>query len=211
MSTVDKMKALFNNYELDTLVNEYVTPLERKEENEFLDAILATPVMRQAMNFLQQKGKVTADPQTHRELLKTIWFNLYSRGQGKIGSSGFEHVFLSELKNSTVIGLHNWLYFHEVEKTGDLNYKGYSKKIDFGNKGALVKVRFSFKNVNKPTNSLFIGTSPELEMALYTVCFEMRADDTCPMTYGGSRFNIVTHTFRYRGKNLIGSAYPEIP
>jgi poly(U)-specific endoribonuclease len=133
MPTVEKMKALFNNYELDTLTNEYVTPIERKEENEFLDAILATPVMRQAMNFLQQKGKVTPDPQTHRDLLKTIWFNLYSRGQGKIGSSGFEHVFLSELKSDNVIGLHNWIYFHEMEKAGDLNYKGYSKKIDFGN------------------------------------------------------------------------------
>lgn len=71
-------------------------------------------------------------------------------------------------------------------------------------------MRFSFRNIEKPTNSLFIGTSPELEMALYTVCFEVRPDADCPLAYGGNRFNIVTHTFRYRGKNLIGSAYPEI-
>lgn len=139
-NTVEKMKALFNNYELDTLTNEYVTPLERKEENELLDAVLATPVMRHAMLFLQQKNKVTADPATHRELLKTIWFNLYSRGQGKIGSSGFEHVFLAELKNSTVQGLHNWIYFAEEEKTGNLDYKGYSKKIDFGNVSPLLQM-----------------------------------------------------------------------
>lgn len=85
------------------------------------------------MNFLQQKGVVTLDPQTHRELLKTIWFNLYSRGNGKIGSSGFEHVFLSEVKDATVIGLHNWVYFAEAEKAGDLDYKGWTKKIDLGN------------------------------------------------------------------------------
>lgn len=133
VATVEKMKALFNNYEIDTLVNEYVTPLEKKEENEFLDAVLSTPVMKHAMVFLQQKGKVTPDPQTHKELLKTIWFNMYSRGQGKIGSSGFEHVFLNEIKNSTVIGLHNWIYFYDEEKTGNLNYKGWSKKIDLGN------------------------------------------------------------------------------
>ena len=85
------------------------------------------------MNFLTQKGVVTADPQTHRELLRTIWFGLYSRGMGKIGSSGFEHVFLSEVKNGTVMGLHNWIYLSEVEKAGDLDYKGWTKKIDLGN------------------------------------------------------------------------------
>lgn len=90
------------------------------------------------MSFLTQKGIVTADPSSHRELLKTIWFNLYSRGGGKIGSSGFEHVFLSEVKNGTVMGLHNWIYLSEVEKSGDLDYKGWTKKIDLGN----VRIKF---------------------------------------------------------------------
>lgn len=78
-------------------------------------------------------GKVTADPKTHRELLKTIWFRLYSRGQGKIGSSGFEHIFLTELKNDQISGLHNWIYLHEEEKAGRLDYKGYIKKAELGN------------------------------------------------------------------------------
>lgn len=204
------MKLMFNNYEQDTSINEYVTPIERKEENDFIDAVLQTPVMRHTMNFLQQKEVVTADPATHKELLKTLWFGMYSRGQGKISSSGFEHVFLSEVREGTVLGLHNWIYLAEEEKTRDLDYKGWLKKIDLGNKGQIAKVRFSLNGLNKPSNSLFIGTSPELELALYTVCFELRADQECRLAYGGKDFNIVTHTFRYRGKNLIGSAYPEI-
>lgn len=55
--TIAKMRLLFNNYEQDTLVNEFVTPIERKEENDFVDAVMATSVMRQAMLFLQNKGK----------------------------------------------------------------------------------------------------------------------------------------------------------
>lgn len=55
--TVAKMHVLFNNYEEDTLQNEHVTPMERKEENDFVDAVMATNVMRQAMLFLQNKGK----------------------------------------------------------------------------------------------------------------------------------------------------------
>ena len=46
VTTVEKMKAMYNNYEQDTAVNEYVSPIERKEEDEFVEAVLATPVMR---------------------------------------------------------------------------------------------------------------------------------------------------------------------
>lgn len=55
-NSIIKMLALFNNYELDTTVNEFVTPLERSEENQFLDIIMVSGVMRQAMLFLQNKG-----------------------------------------------------------------------------------------------------------------------------------------------------------
>lgn len=208
MPTIEKMRALFNNYEVDTMVNEYVTPMEKKEENDFVDALLATSVMRSAMLFLQKKGVVTADPKTHHDLLKTIWFQLYSRGNGKIGSSGFEHVFLNEVSNGTMIGLHNWVYLYEQEKSGRLDYQGYIKKMDLGTKGEIAKVRLTFDKLSKPSNSLFIGTSPELEIALYTVCFQLRPDTECPLAYNGKKFTLKTFTFRYRGKNLIGGAWP---
>lgn len=206
--TIEKMRALFNNYEVDTMVNEHVTPMEKKEENDFVDALLATNVMRTAMLFLQKKGVVTADPKTHHELLKTIWFHLYSRGNGKIGSSGFEHVFLNEVSNGTMIGLHNWLYLYDQEKSGRLDYQGYIKKMDLGSKGEIAKVRLTFDKLTKPSNSLFIATSPELEIALYTVCFQLRPDTECPLAVNGKKFTIKTFTFRYRGKNLIGGAWP---
>lgn len=206
--TIDKMRALFNNYELDTMVNEYVSPMEKKEEDDFVDALLQTAVMRSAMLFLQKKSVVTSDPKTHRELLKTIWFHLYSRGNGKLGSSGFEHVFLNEVSNGTMIGLHNWVYLYDQEKAGNLDYQGYIKKLDFGGKGEIAKVRLTFNKLMKPSNSLFVATSPELEFALYTVCFQMRPDTECPLAFNGKKFTVKTFTFRYRGKNLIGGAWP---
>lgn len=150
--TVSKMKLLYNNYEQDTAVNEHVTAIERSEENDLVDQLMTSSVMRHAMKFLQQKGnttsnhvltinfqqfhlftgKVTLDPQTHRDLLKTIWFNLYSRGKGKIGSSAFEHVFLTELRNGTVSGFHNWIYYASEERAGNADYQGWLKKIDLG-------------------------------------------------------------------------------
>lgn len=69
-----------------------------------------------------------------RDTLKLIWFTPYKRGGRHLASSGFEHVFVGEVKNSKVSGFHNWLSFLKEEGEGDLDYKGYLKKLDFGNK-----------------------------------------------------------------------------
>lgn len=73
-----------------------------------------------------------------------------------------------------------------------------------------MKLHFEQQGVTKPVNSMFIGTSPELEIALYTLCFVTRADKDCTLKLDNNNVDIVTHTFRYRSKNLIGSAYPQI-
>lgn len=69
-----------------------------------------------------------------RDTLKLIWFTPYSRGGRQVSSSGFEHVFVGEVKNSKVSGFHNWLTFLKEEGEGDLDYKGYLKKLDLGSK-----------------------------------------------------------------------------
>lgn len=210
VNTVEKMRALFNNYELDTSINEHATALEKNEENDFIDELLKTNVMRTLMQFLLTKDHVTADPRTQKDYLKTIWFTMYSRGQGRIGSSGFEHVFLAENKNNTILGMHNWLYMYEMEKSGRVDYKGWIKKLDLGSKGSVVKLRFAYDNLNKPVNGIFIGTSPELEIALYTLCFATFPEKDCVVASNGNEFKIRTYPFRYRGKTVIGSAYPEV-
>lgn len=208
--TIQKFVPLLDNYERDTLVNEYVTPQERNEENAFMDAIMSTTVIRHLMSFLKTKGYVGLDQKQQRDFLKQLWFGMYSRGKGKISSSGFEHVFVSELKDGKVSGLHNWVYFAKEEAVNRMNYLGYLKYVPFNDKGVVMKLHFNQQGVDKPVNSMFIGTSPELEMALYTLCFVTRADNDCNLKLANQDVNIVTHTFRYRSKNMIGSAYPQI-
>lgn len=77
-------------------------------------------------------------------------------------------------------------------------------------KGQVVKYRFSYNNIDKPVNAMFIGTPPEFDMAVYTICFMVKPNRGCPVSFANMKFIIRTHTFKYRGKRLIGSAFPEI-
>ncbi|XP_058809660.1 endoribonuclease CG2145-like [Phymastichus coffea] len=209
--TIQRVLSIHDNYKADTREREHINPAQRQEESLLIDTFLSTNVMSAAMRFLADKNFLKKDYYDYKDKLRSLWFDLYSRGDGKITSSGFEHVFLTELKLGTeVSGLHNWIYFNAEELKKKLDYLGYVKKLDLGDKAAVVKAHVKYNGIDKPVTDLFVGTSPELEMALYTVCFYARPDTHCPVSLAGQKFNIMTHPFRYRGKNLIGSAYPEI-
>lgn len=131
--TISKVLTIYDNYQLDSRINEHISPLQRTEESLLVDTFLSTNVMSAAMRFLADKGYLKQDYYEYKDTLRRLWFNLYSRGEGKIGSSGFEHVFLTELKLGTEIsGLHNWIYFNSEEAKNKINYLGYIKKLDLG-------------------------------------------------------------------------------
>ncbi len=64
---------------------------------------------------------------------------------------------------------------------------------------------FSFQ-----VSSIFLGLSPELELALYTLCALLKPDDSCTVSLGGKKVDIQTHVFKIRGKKYLGSAYPDL-
>lgn len=117
------------------------------------------------MSLYQIIGVVTADTKTHFDLLKTIWFTLYSRIPGKVGSSAFEHVFMNEIKNNTIGGLHNWIWFyHKESEPGvkhSIDYQGYIKSLSLGT----VSFFFVFLSFNKSMKM------PEEKKMLCTIIF----------------------------------------
>ena len=132
---------LFDNYELDTYQPEVLTKTKDSEENEFIDDLMKTDIMSHVMSFLSVKGFFKNDIQVHKDILKQIWFHLYSRSKNINGSSGFEHVFVGERKpRKGIIGLHNWIFFSYGELSNKINYFGFGHWNKFVNVSINVNV-----------------------------------------------------------------------
>lgn len=54
--TISKLARLYDNYVAEVNVMETVTFEERTEENDFLDAVLASDIMQLTQEFLRTKG-----------------------------------------------------------------------------------------------------------------------------------------------------------
>ena len=66
----------------------------------------------------------------------------------------------------------------------------------------------------KPVGSSFIGTSPEFEVALYTVCMLMDSSGTTSIEMEDMDLTITTHRFigrdsQSRDKQFIASSFPK--
>ncbi|ODM96550.1 Poly(U)-specific endoribonuclease [Orchesella cincta] len=151
--SIQKLISLHEIYDANVNIGETYSAAEEAKINEFLDAIFGTPIMQRAQSFLASKNLPNG-----RDNFFELWFGLFSRGNGALGSCGLEHVFMAELRGSDdVLGFHNWVFFALEEAAS--------------RKGSILEFTFDWNSTKKPISSMVIGTSPELELALYTVCF----------------------------------------
>jgi len=199
---------LFDNYEGDTSVKETVTQAELAENDAFLDAVLATKVMQDAHQFLVKKGLASSSVSTFKSYLRKIWFGMYSRSRGVVGSSGMEHVFVGEWNDSGILGLHSWIRYAFLEQDYYVNYLGYIRLINLG-ESKVIEMPMEWEGDYKPINSLAVASSPELQLALGTICFLARPDAKCPVVgTNGAKYYIQTYTYNYHGDIYVATAYP---
>lgn len=132
--TISKVLAIHDNYKLDTQTTENISQAQRNEETSLIDTFMETNVMSITMKFLANKGFIKNNNDSFKKILKQLWFNLYPRKKGGIiGSSGFEHVFLTEITGNTKLsGLHNWIFFNAEEIKKRADYRGYVRKLNLG-------------------------------------------------------------------------------
>ena len=165
---------------------------------------METPVMKYVQQYLLKKNLTkNQDKEAFVKELYELWFGLYKRKVAN-DSSGFEHVFLGEIKDGIeVTGCHNWLQIYLEEKANRFNYKGYIKPRRRGpgvsdpyETDQLITIQFEWKGASKNVSSSFIGSSPEFEIALYTLCFYCnQTADEIAVALGQYNAKITTYKF----------------
>lgn len=71
-----------NNFAAETGLTEELTKERQAEEIRFLNAVMATPVMKFAHKYLGAKGLSPADEAAFKKQLWDIWFQPYNRTRG---------------------------------------------------------------------------------------------------------------------------------
>ncbi|XP_038609151.1 poly(U)-specific endoribonuclease [Tachyglossus aculeatus] len=201
---------LLDNYNRATGRCEEVTDRELAEQDNFLRTIMDTPILQALYAFLHSKNRY-GSKEEFVEDLKNMWFGLYSRSSAEGDSSGFEHVFSGEVKKGQVSGFHNWIRFYLQEKAGLVNYYSYNYDGPWDSYPDVLGLQFNWDGYYKEVGSAFIGSSPEFEFALYSLCFISRPGKVCRLSLGGHPLGIQTYSWTKStygdGKKFIATAY----
>lgn len=206
---------LLDNYERTTGSAEVVTDTEKREMAAFLDAVCETAPMQYCHRYLVAKDLASPDINVFKRQLYQMWFSFYRR-DGNNDTCGFEHVFVGEYDTSDgkLSGFHNWVQFWIEECKGNVDYRGYivprvrgAQEVD--NHDQLLSVQFAWHGELKPVTTLFIGVSPEFEMALYTLCF-LAGSEQNNISIGNYDLTIRCYRIHSSYGDKIGSAFAEI-
>ncbi|KAL3317898.1 hypothetical protein Ciccas_003437, partial [Cichlidogyrus casuarinus] len=165
--TYSALIATFDNFVAEVGTNEVVTAQKTNEYKILIDEVCKTRVMQIAHQFLAKREVSPKSLEEFKKQVLDLWFTPYNR-KNSADSSAYEHVFSGETKFGHILGFHNWVRFYFEEKAGKINYQGYHVvKQD-----RLFTIGFKWNHKNgKSKTSLFVGASPEFEMALLTASF----------------------------------------
>jgi len=207
--------AVLDNYRRMTGQTEDFTPQQLAEQEAFVRETMSnTELGRELFAFLYTKGRYSSEEEFIQDL-KMMWFGLYSRYNGKMDSSGFEHIFAGEVKGGKVSGFHNWIQFYLLEKNGLLNYYSHSFDGPWTSYPDVLGMQFKWDGYYKQVGSAIIGCSPEFDFALYSLCYITRPGKQCRLRLGGKELMIQTYTWDKTtygdGKKFIASAFPSTP
>ncbi|XP_067909848.1 uridylate-specific endoribonuclease A [Heterodontus francisci] len=212
--TFAKFIALLNNYNRMTGVAERFTVEQLAEQDAFIAEIMRTSIMNKLYQVLLSKKRYKSTLEFANDL-KKMWFGLYIRASDTLDSSGFEHIFSGEVKKGKVSGFHSWVHFYLAEKSGELNYYSYNYNGPWTDYPDILAMQFDWNGYYKQVGSGFIGSSPEFDFAIYTLCFIARPNAPCTVSLGGNTMKIQTYTWTKstygNGKKYVASAFPLTP
>lgn len=145
------------------------SPEETSLQDKFFDAIMTgNGPMDEAYNYLKTKQHIrqTMTKERFECKLRDMWFAGHAKG--------FVHVFVGEKKADEFQGLHNWYQFYlEQEKNTIAIDSINSIEFSYNTEPNLMRLKFKWDTLEKLSadkTSMFVGTSPAFEFALFSVC-----------------------------------------
>jgi len=202
--------ALFDEYQKNVTIADVMTPELLALEAAFIDAVMGTQVIQMVHQFLAGKGYVTTDVAEYKALLTQIWFGRWAEATpGVLSSSGWEHYALGErLPDNTLVGFHNWVYFYDEEGEADGDYRGYID-ITRTSTTTILSMPVFLYNSTKASTEFEFGASPELDIAIGTLCFFARPNAPCPVAGADDTpYTYDVHTVDYNGVTYLESSHP---
>lgn len=203
--TYETFIPLCDHYDPRTGIDEDNTPEEQAEVSTYLEDIMGTTLMIEALRQFQEDGYVTGR-EDFLEKLQTAFFAFHehldeeghSIHAGHVHDScGFELTFCGEWEPPAhVHGLHNWITFYKREKN-TLNYFGYLDSTLVRDSCQLLDVQYSwpYEGMVLPSSPMFVGVSTEFEIAIYMACFfRQPVDEMCSFKIDGISMDVHIHT-----------------
>ncbi|KAM4044854.1 uridylate-specific endoribonuclease D-like [Anomaloglossus baeobatrachus] len=211
--TFARLISLLDNYVKNTGTVETFSNEEIQEQVAFIDEVFQTTIMKKLSSFFISKGYYTTVEDFENDL-REMWFGLYTRSKGSLDSSGFEHVFHGEIHKGKISGFHSWVNLYLQEKAGEVNYLSYSLDGPWTSYPDVFAFQFKWSTYLKTLGSFFIGSSPEFDIAMYTLCYVTRPDSLCTVQLGDASLKIQTYSWANssygNGKRYLASSYPNI-
>jgi len=228
--TYDLVRALFDNYALDEPDPETETQKERQEAHDLLEAVVDTPPMQVARDFVADAVGTAVSRDRWYAILTEQWFRRFSMG-GDPELSGFEHVFVGEHQQSKVQGYHFWYkYWLDDGLAGTIDRNRlpgfrddriqYERNLAKPGQNAFPESvtisyrwdapdydRGALRPLVKPIGGFFVGCSVEGLMALGTVRAHVAAAAPKTAVINGARYNL--KMFRSPDDKNIRTFYPE--
>ena len=220
--TYDLCERLFNNYTLDKTKRENPTSQEAEEENYFLEAIVDTPPMIVARNWLTQRTNQTFSSSRWYQILREIWFERFDLSSGK-DLTGFEHVIVGEQRQGKVSGYHFWYKYYlddqnNLRDEDGIHYQGTRGDNQEGNimvpEVSTIAFRWEAfdyeRKVRRPLykkiGGFFNGCSIEGLMAIGTLRFFLEGYAPKEAIINGASYNL--KIFRSNNAKHLVTFYP---
>ncbi|GAB6024495.1 hypothetical protein CHUAL_009649 [Chamberlinius hualienensis] len=201
------LQELYPYYERNTSVNESNDLLRDQQINLFISNVTSTKTMAVVQAFLASKGVVPKDIKGFKTQLNAVWFGFYKRN-GALSSSGAEHVLIGEVSGDTVKGLHSWVRYCTEEKGGNITFLEMKNNTFLGNSVYLSAISFKWDGALKSLDSMFFGTSPAFDLAVFTLCFYARPNTNCTIKLNDALVPIRTRIMNYNDNVYVETAYP---